>query len=76
MASWGLPALWLTIKADILGEYPFSNPKITPHKLPLNHGTGSEYTVDSRLPTLASTPDKSDQELLQEPPEIHFLPLL
>lgn len=66
MASWEFLALWLTMEADVLGKYPFSSPQITPHKLLLNHGAGSlsvQLTVlGTRLPTLASTPDKSDQE--------------
>lgn len=68
MSSWKFLALWLIIEADVLGKYSFSSPHITPHKLPLNHGAGTlsaQLTVLGRkLPTLASTPDKSDQELL------------
>lgn len=63
--------------ARYLGKNPSSSPQITPHKLPLNHGAGSvnaQLTALGRsLPTLANTPSKSEPNLPQESPELHFL---
>lgn len=61
----------------MLGKNPISSPQITPHKLALSHGAGSvsaQLTVlGRRLPTLSSIPDDSEQKLLEEPSELHFL---